>query len=477
MSKAKDLGAGASFAQARPISARRAAIGSATGAPTAGVPDPTELPLHLISQNPDNPREELRELDGLTESIREIGLVNAITIATVDAYLAERPNRAGDVDEGARYLVIDGHRRLEAARRAGVPTIRVSVDNALVSTDESLLEAAFVANVHRDDMNPLEQAHALRKLVEFYGSQSKAAKRLGIGQSTISSKLSVLELAPELQADLVAGRRTIEHVRNLARLSPDEQRRKADARAATAVKGSESPVDLSRRDSSGSGGADLSRRDSSGSGGADLSRRDSSGSGGADLSRRDSSGSGGADLSRRDSSGSGGADLSRRDSSGSGEVDLSRRDSSGSGEVDLSRRDSSGSGGADLSRRDSSGSGGADLSRRDSSGSGGADLSRRDSSGSGEVDLSRRDSSGSGEPTSPAGEELPEQRSEFSSTRVDPARLSPGESGIFALSKVTKMPWHDGNRVAELVLEKMDEQQRRILVDRICAEDTSTPRR
>ncbi|MEU8521302.1 ParB/RepB/Spo0J family partition protein [Streptomyces sp. NPDC048577] len=360
MSKAKDLGAGASFAQARPISARRAAIGSATGAPTAGVPDPTELPLHLISQNPDNPREELRELDGLTESIREIGLVNAITIATVDAYLAERPNRAGDVDEGARYLVIDGHRRLEAARRAGVPTIRVSVDNALVSTDESLLEAAFVANVHRDDMNPLEQAHALRKLVEFYGSQSKAAKRLGIGQSTISSKLSVLELAPELQADLVAGRRTIEHVRNLARLSPDEQRRKADARAATAVKGSESPVDLSRRDSSGSGGADLSRRDSSGSGGADLSRRDSS---------------------------------------------------------------------------------------------------------------------GSGEPTSPAGEELPEQRSEFSSTRVDPARLSPGESGIFALSKVTKMPWHDGNRVAELVLEKMDEQQRRILVDRICAEDTSTPRR
>ncbi|MFE1519487.1 ParB/RepB/Spo0J family partition protein [[Kitasatospora] papulosa] len=235
MSKAKNLGAGASFAQARPISARRAAIGAATGAPTDGVPDPTELPLGVISQNPDNPREELRDLDGLADSVREIGLINAITIASVEAYLAERPDRAEDLDEGARFIVIDGHRRLEAARLAGAPKIRVSVDNALVSTDESLLEAAFVANVHRDDMNPLEQAQALRKLVEFYGSQNKAAKRLGIGQSTISSKLSILDLDPELQADLVAGRRKIEHVRNLAKLPPEEQREKADARAAASA--------------------------------------------------------------------------------------------------------------------------------------------------------------------------------------------------------------------------------------------------
>ncbi|MEU1124668.1 ParB/RepB/Spo0J family partition protein [Streptomyces sp. NPDC005899] len=233
MSKAKNLGAGSSFAHARPISARRAAIGAATGAPTDGVPDPTELPLSLISQNPDNPRDELRDLDGLTDSIREIGLINAITIASVDAYLAERPDRADDLDEGTRFIVIDGHRRLEAARRAGATKVRVSVDNALVSTDESLLEAAFVANVHRDDMNPLEQAHALQKLVKFYGSQNKAAKRLGIGQSTISSKLSILELDPELQADLVAGRRKVEHVRNLSKLPPEEQKQKADLRAAS----------------------------------------------------------------------------------------------------------------------------------------------------------------------------------------------------------------------------------------------------
>ncbi|MFG3499344.1 ParB/RepB/Spo0J family partition protein [Streptomyces sp. NPDC047928] len=251
MSKAKNLGAGASFAQARPISARRAAIGAATAAPTAGVPDPTELPPELISQNPDNPREELLNLEGLADSIREIGLINAITVASVDAYLRERPDRADHLDEGARYIVIDGHRRLEAARRAGASTVKVSVDNALVATDESLLEAAFVANVHRDNMNPVEEAHALRKLVDFYGSQNKAAKRLGIAQSTISSKLSILDLDPKLQADLLAGRRKIEHVRNLSKLSPAEQHREAEARAAAAAdRRRDRPSDLSRRDRS-----------------------------------------------------------------------------------------------------------------------------------------------------------------------------------------------------------------------------------
>ncbi|MFF5788607.1 ParB/RepB/Spo0J family partition protein [Streptomyces sp. NPDC012693] len=278
MSKAKNLGAGASFAQARPISARRAAIGAATAAPTEGVPDPTELSLSLISQNPDNPREELRDLEGLADSIREIGLVNSITVATVDSYLAERPDRADDVDESARYIVVDGHRRLEAARLAGADTIRVSVNNKLVATDEALLEAAFVANVHRDDMNPIEQAHALKKLVEFYGSQNKAAKRLGIGQSTISSKLSILDLDPTLQADLIEGRRTIEHVRNLSKLPPEEQRAKADARAEAAEQKAAAKRDLSRRDNPSASQAPTSAENgTSGGAGAGLSRRDNPG--------------------------------------------------------------------------------------------------------------------------------------------------------------------------------------------------------
>ncbi|MFE5829091.1 ParB/RepB/Spo0J family partition protein [Streptomyces sp. NPDC056508] len=316
MSKAKNLGAGSSFAQARPISARRAAIGAATAAPTEGVPDPTELPLGLISQNPDNPREELRDLEGLANSIREIGLVNSITVATVDSYLAERPERAEDVDEGARYIVVDGHRRLEAARLAGATVIRVSVNNHLVATDEALLEAAFVANVHRDDMNPIEQAHALKKLVEFYGSQNKAAKRLGIGQSTISSKLSILDLDHGLQADLVEGRRTIEHVRNLSKLPPEQQRAKADARAEAAEQRSAAKRDLSRRDNppvvhevvvSGGGGTTGGSVLSGGASGEGVSEESVSG---GDVSGGGASGEGAADGGVVDG---GAVDLSRRD--------------------------------------------------------------------------------------------------------------------------------------------------------------------
>ncbi|MFD0292422.1 ParB/RepB/Spo0J family partition protein [Streptomyces sp. NPDC127118] len=409
MSKAKNLGAGSSFAQARPISARRAAIGAATGVPTAGVPDPTELSLNLISQNPDNPREELRDLEGLAESIAEIGLVNAVTVASIEAYLEERPHRAADLDEGARYIVVDGHRRLAAARLAGAAKIRVSVDNALVSTDEALLEAAFVANVHRDDMNPLEQAQALRTLVDFYGSQTKAAKRLGIAQSTISSKLSVLDLDPQLQADLVEGRRKIEHVRNLSKLPPDEQRQQADARAAAGVQRRSAVRELSRRDSSESGDANES----------------------------------------------------------GGEADTSDG---------LALPGSSEGQRAAVSRRDSPGESQADLSRRDSPSEEQTDLSRRDNPGAREAELSRRDSSEAREEVSATHDEVPGQRSEHAGRQVAPAQLAPGESGIVALGKVTKMPWHDGHQVADLVLRKMDEAQRKILVDRILAEGTDSVR-
>lgn len=354
MSKAKNLGAGASFSQARPISARRAAIGAATGAPTDGVPDPTALPLGLISQNPDNPRAELRDLDGLADSIREIGLINAITIASVEAYLAERPDRAEDLDEGARFIVVDGHRRLEAARIAGAPEIRVSVDNALVSTDESLLEAAFVANIHRDDMNPLEQAQALHKLVKFYGSQNKAAKRLGIGQSTISSKLSILDLDPELQADLVAGRRKIEHVRNLSKLPPPEQRLKADARAAVSVE-QKSAVDPN-------GGVVQS-------------------------------------------------------------VTPAHAETLTAVQI--------------------------------------AQLEQ--------TDLSRRDNSATHPKEEAAPEELPAQRTEADSQHADVTELAPGESGFMPLGRVTKMPWRDGNAVAKLVLQKMDDKQQQVLLARLLA--------
>ncbi|MFD8525301.1 ParB/RepB/Spo0J family partition protein [Streptomyces capillispiralis] len=235
MSKADTLGSAPAFGAARGArSSRRNLIDKTIAGQESTAAAITELPVTLISDNPDNPRNHLRNLDETVQTVREVGIIIPIAVATVDAYLRNRPDRVDDIDDGAQYIVVDGHRRLESARRVGMATIPVRVDNGRVATDESLLEAAFVANYHRDDMTDLEEAHALKTLVDYYGSQTKAAKRLGIPQNTISSKLSLLKLTPELQKDLVTGARKVEHVRNLGKLSPEEQKAKADERAEAA---------------------------------------------------------------------------------------------------------------------------------------------------------------------------------------------------------------------------------------------------
>lgn len=193
---------------------------------------PSELALDLVSANPENPREVLGDLEGLVGSLREVGQVTAITVASVDAYLKGRPTRQGELEPGTQYVVVDGHRRLAAAREAGLAKLKVTVNDAFAATDESLLEAAFVANAQREDLTELEEAHALQRLVQHYGSQHKVAKRLGLTQPYVSQRISLIALAPDLQADLVEGRRTVEQVRGLAKLSHSEQRSAADARRA-----------------------------------------------------------------------------------------------------------------------------------------------------------------------------------------------------------------------------------------------------
>ncbi|MGA4902950.1 ParB/RepB/Spo0J family partition protein [Streptomyces griseoincarnatus] len=208
---------------------RGRAIAAVTGvAPITGA---TEIPPSEISFNPDNPRDDLGDVSDLAESFNEVGQIVALTIATVDAYLANRPDRQGDLEEGAKFVVIDGNRRLKAALEAGLTSVKVMLADEFASTDESLLEAAFIANAKRQGLSELEEAQALDKLVKFYGSQHKAAKRLGMSQPLISQKLSLLSLTPELQADLEAGRRNVSHLRNLAKHSPEKQREEADRRA------------------------------------------------------------------------------------------------------------------------------------------------------------------------------------------------------------------------------------------------------
>ncbi|WP_351233296.1 ParB/RepB/Spo0J family partition protein [Streptomyces sp. NPDC002133] len=262
-SKSETLGASSSFARAgQARSLRRQLTDAALGG------DPSELPLHVISANPDNPRENIGDVSGMASSLLEIGQIQAITVASVEAYLRDRPERARELDTGAQYVVVDGHRRLAGAREAGLPSIKVTIDDTRVSTDEALLEAAFVANAQRENLSDLEEAQALQTLVEFYGSQHKAAKRLGVTQPYISQRLSLLALAPDLQADLQAGLRKVEHVRGMAKLSPQEQRATANARAAQAEEKRQAKA-TQRRESAVAGGP-AGENDAITRGGADL---------------------------------------------------------------------------------------------------------------------------------------------------------------------------------------------------------------
>ncbi|MFE9611356.1 ParB/RepB/Spo0J family partition protein [Streptomyces sp. NPDC006012] len=221
MSKADQLGAGRFGGSARPVSARRAAIGAATGVPTDGVAPPSRLPVSRISPNPDNPRRELGDLSELAGSLQEHGQKQAITVMNRDAYIKANPEREGDLEPNTTHVVVDGSSRLAAAREAGLTHLSVMVDDEQGSDGHAILESALVANIHRNDLDPLDEARALERLLTLHGSQVKLAKRLRKSQGWVSQRLALLNLTPELQA--VVGEEPVEFLRAVAKAPQDQQ--------------------------------------------------------------------------------------------------------------------------------------------------------------------------------------------------------------------------------------------------------------
>ncbi|WP_399895846.1 ParB/RepB/Spo0J family partition protein [Streptomyces sp. BBFR51] len=238
MSKADQLGAGRFGGGARPVSARRAAIGAATGVPTEGVAPPTRLPITRISPNPDNPRTTLGDLAELAGSLQEHGQKQAITVMNRDAYVKANPERERDLERDATHVVVDGSSRLAAALEAGLTHLNVMVDDDQGSDADAILESALVANIHRNDLDPLDEAHALQRLLALHGSQVKLAKRLRKSQGWVSQRLALLNLAPQLQA--VIGEEPVELLRSVAKEPQDRQEAAlAELKAARARKDAE----------------------------------------------------------------------------------------------------------------------------------------------------------------------------------------------------------------------------------------------
>ncbi|MEU8654935.1 ParB/RepB/Spo0J family partition protein [Streptomyces sp. NPDC048737] len=200
MSKADQLGAGRFGGGVRTVSARRQAVAAATGVPTEGVAPPVELPVDRVSLNPDNPRSSLGDLTDLAGSLKSHGQKVAITVMNRDAYLQANPSQEADLEPDTTHVVVDGSSRLAAAREAGIASIKVMVSDDQGSTAEELLESALVANIHRQDLEELDEARALQRLLAIHGSQRELARRLHRSQGWVSQRLALLGLTPELQA-------------------------------------------------------------------------------------------------------------------------------------------------------------------------------------------------------------------------------------------------------------------------------------
>ncbi|MFE9889257.1 ParB/RepB/Spo0J family partition protein [Streptomyces scopuliridis] len=239
MSKASALGTGSSFQQTRTISPRRAAIDAATKAPTEGAPPPVELPVTAISLNPDNPRTSLGDLTSLVGSMRDHGQKAAISIMGRFAYLEANPGKEEELEPDTRFVVIDGNSRLAAAREAGLETIKVMLDDELGKNPDEILESALVANIHRQDLDHLDEAKALEKLLKVHGSQEALAARLHRSQGWVSQRLALLGLTPELKQLLESGREPAELLRRVGNKKPEEQeghlRRLKEKKAAEAA--------------------------------------------------------------------------------------------------------------------------------------------------------------------------------------------------------------------------------------------------
>ncbi|MFJ3203691.1 ParB/RepB/Spo0J family partition protein [Streptomyces sp. NPDC086989] len=229
MSKADKLGVSASFARAQPVSvsSRRAAIAEATGAPTSGIAAPSEVPIEALAHNPFNLREDLTELDELAQSLLSRGQLQPLAVATRMAFMEAHPGQTDGLGR-APYVVIDGNRRLAAAQLAGLKTMHIHVNDALSASAADILESALIANVHRVDVAPMDQARALQELVDVHGSQAQVAKRLGKTAAWVSQRLTLLNLTPALQEKVDTGELKVEPARRIGRLPQEQQEAAAD---------------------------------------------------------------------------------------------------------------------------------------------------------------------------------------------------------------------------------------------------------
>jgi ParB family chromosome partitioning protein len=172
-----------------------------------------ELPVGSITPNPRQPRQVFDEeaMAELVHSVKEIGLLQPIVVRPV-----------GD----ERYELIMGERRWRATQEAGLETIPAIVRE---TSDDALLRDALLENLHRSELNPLEEAAAYQQLLDDFGcTHEELASRIGRSRPQISNTLRLLKLSPAVQRRVAAGVLSAGHARALLAVdNPEVQDRLA----------------------------------------------------------------------------------------------------------------------------------------------------------------------------------------------------------------------------------------------------------
>lgn len=191
-----------------------------------------EIPVDRIRRNPRNPRSVFDDdaMAELAHSIREFGVLQPIVVRDVP---------------GAGYELVMGERRWQAAQRAGLSTIAAIVRR---TQDAEMLRDALLENIHRANLNPLEEAAAYQQLLEeFDVTQEELASRLGRSRPVISNTIRLLKLPIPVQRRVAAGVLSAGHARALLSLTDPEDQEQLAARIVAeglSVRGTEEAVTL-----------------------------------------------------------------------------------------------------------------------------------------------------------------------------------------------------------------------------------------
>ena len=176
-----------------------------------GATFPSEVDLDLLKPNQDQPRSHIDEarLDELSRSIKASGVIQPILV---------RPGADGS------YEIVAGERRWRAAQRAGLMRVPVVVKDV---PQDKRLELALVENIQRENLNPIEEARAYKKLSDQFNlTQEQIAEAVGKDRATVANYQRLLSLPVEVQEEVGTGSLTMGHARALIGLSDEALQRR-----------------------------------------------------------------------------------------------------------------------------------------------------------------------------------------------------------------------------------------------------------